>query len=195
MDQQLHLTADFTALLIRADGTSRNITLASQKPWVRKWEMWRKWLPHVTLAAFILWAAAHPHLASQEPGPALGLVTTAGANYLESDFLSTSSARINAFTWQDCGIGTTAMAIGDTALQSPSGLSRVSGTQTTPVAGQYRNAAAFNFTSVQAITEWGLFSVASGGTLWDRRTFAPINVNSGDSIVFTYTLTVPAGGS
>jgi hypothetical protein len=55
--------------------------------------------------------------------------------------------------------------------------------------------ATFNFTSTLAITEWGLFSASTSGTLWDRRTFSAINVANGDSIQFTYTLTVPAGGS
>jgi hypothetical protein len=182
MEQQLITRAELAAVVTRKDGSAREIALGGQqKHWEREWERWRKWLPHLSLAAFAVWAAANPHLA--------------GVNYLAADFLAASSARINAFNWQDCGTGTTAMAIGDTALQTPSGLSRVSGTQSTPTAGQYRTVATFNFTSTLAITEWGLFSASTSGTLWDRRTFAAINVANGDSIQFTYTLTVPAGGS
>jgi hypothetical protein len=196
MEQQLITRAELAAVVTRADGSAREIALGGQKKhWEREWERWRQWLPHLSLAAFAVWAAANPELAGQDPGALFGLVTTAGANYLAADFLSGSSARINAFNWQDCGTGTTAMAIGDTALQTPSGLSRVSGTQSTPTSGQYRTVATFNFTSTLAITEWGLFSASTSGTLWDRRTFSAINVANGDSIQFTYTLTVPAGGS
>jgi hypothetical protein len=196
MEQQLITRAELAAVVTRADGSAREIALGGQKKhWEREWERWQKWLPHLSLAAFAVWAAANPELAGQDPGMLFGLVTTAGANYLAADFLSASSARINAFNFQDCGTGTTAMAIGDTALQTPSGLSRVSGTQSTPTAGQYRTVATFNFTSTLAITEWGLFSASTSGTLWDRRTFSAINVANGDSIQFTYTLTVPAGGS
>jgi len=130
MEQQLITRAELAAVVIRADGSARAIALGGQKKhWEREWERWRQWLPHLSLAAFALWAAANPELAGQDPGVLFGLVTTAGANYLAADFLSGSSARINAFNFQDCGTGTTAMAIGDTALQTPSGLSRVSGTQ------------------------------------------------------------------
>jgi hypothetical protein len=196
MEQQLITRAELAAVVTRKDGSAREIALGGQqKHWEREWERWRKWLPHLSLAAFAVWAAANPDLAGQDPGMLFGLVTTAGANYLAADFLAASSARINAFNYQDCGTGTTAMAIGDTALQTPSGLSRVSGTQSTPTSGQYRTVATFAFTSTLAITEWGLFSASTSGTLWDRRTFAAINVANGDSIQFTYTLTVPAGGS
>jgi hypothetical protein len=50
------------------------------------------------------------------------------------------------------------------------------------------------FSSTLSIGEFGLFSAATAGTLWDRRLVAPtIGVNDGDSIQFTYTLTVNAG--
>jgi hypothetical protein len=100
---------------------------------------------------------------------------------------------------------------GDTALVTAAGTARVSGTQSNPSANQYKSIATISFTSSLSIVEWGLFSASSSGTLWDRRWFntsgAPattatgsltasaIGVNSGDSIQFTYTLTINAGGS
>lgn len=100
---------------------------------------------------------------------------------------------------------------GDTVLVADSGVARVAGTQTNPTAPQYRSVATMSFTTSLAITEWGLFSASSSGTLWDRRWFntaqapqvtasaalvsAPINVQNGDSIQFTYTLTINAGGT
>lgn len=64
-----------------------------------------------------------------------------------------------------------------------------------------------NTTSVLTVPAWykvadGTAGSTPGGTeafsikpvLWDRRQFAAINVNNGDSIQFTYTLTVNSGG-
>jgi hypothetical protein len=127
--------------------------------------------------------------------PMTALVTTAGVNYLAADFLSSSSNRINAFQWSDCGTGTTAATISQTALVSPAGTARVSGAGTNPVAGTYQSVATIAFTGSLAITEYGLFSAASNGTMWDRRVFSAINVNNGDSIQFTYSVIMNAGGS
>ena len=127
--------------------------------------------------------------------PMTALVTTAGINYLAADFLSSSSNRINAFQYSDCGTGTTAAAIGQTALVTPAGTARVSGTGTNPVAGTYQSVATIAFTTSLAITEYGLFSASSSGTMWDRRVFTAINVNNGDSIAFTYSVIMNAGGS
>ena len=48
------------------------------------------------------------------------------------------------------------------------------------------------FDNTAAITAWGLLSQAAtgGGTLFDRQVFSAINVASGDSIQFTYDLTI-----
>ena len=127
--------------------------------------------------------------------PHLALVTTAGVNYLALDFISGGSAHISAFSYVDCGTGTTAASVSDTALQTAAGTSRVSGTQSTPSSGQYRVVATIPFTSTLAITEMGIFSAATVGTLFDRRVFSAINVSSGDSISFQYTISVTAGGS
>jgi hypothetical protein len=123
-----------------------------------------------------------------------GLVTTAGVNFMATDFFD-GSTDISTFDFHHTGIGTTAAAIGDTTLENVTGVpARVSGTPSNPSANQYRSVATVSYTSSLAITEWGLFSASSGGTLWDRRVFSPINVVSGDSIQFTYTLTINAGG-
>jgi hypothetical protein len=126
----------------------------------------------------------------------LGLVTNAGAYYLATDFAAgQASPHISAMNYHDCGTGTTAAAVGDTTLQTPAGTARVAGTRSNPSNGVYRSVATIGFSSNLAITEWGLFSAASSGTMWDHRVFAPINVSSGDSIQFTYSLTIPSGGS
>ncbi|HYD52603.1 MAG TPA: hypothetical protein VEA99_08250 [Gemmatimonadaceae bacterium] len=94
----------------------------------------------------------------------------------------------------DCGTGTTAEAAADSALVTPFGGARVAGTQSEPAANQYRSTATISFSGSFAITEHGIFSAASAGTLFDRSVFAAVNVASGESIQFQYTLTFTAGG-
>jgi hypothetical protein len=124
-----------------------------------------------------------------------GLVTTAGVVYLAADFAAGASD-INAMNYHAVGIGASAAVIGDTALGNVTGApARVAGAQTTPGATNiYQSVATVSFVSTLAITEWGLFSASSAGTLWDRKVFTAINVVSGDSIQFTYQLTCTAGG-
>ncbi len=121
------------------------------------------------------------------------VVTTAGVNYLASD-MNDGASDINAFDYHDSGTGVVAEAVGDTGLGTPAGPARVAGTPSNPTANQYRSVATISYTSTLAITEHGLFSAATAGTLWDRTVFAAVNVVSGESIQFTYTLTINAGG-
>lgn len=125
-----------------------------------------------------------------------GLVTTAGVAFMANDFanITPGTNDITAFNYHDSGTGTTAAAIGDTGLQTAAGPARVAGTQTSPASGQYRTVGTISYTSTLAITEWGLFSASTSGTLWDRKVFTAINVVNGDSIQFTYTLTINSGG-
>lgn len=121
------------------------------------------------------------------------VVTTAGVNYLASD-MNDGASDINAFDWHDSGTGVVAEAVGDTGLGTPAGPARVSGTASNPTANQYRSVATISYTATLAITEHGLFSASTAGTLWDRTVFAAVNVVNGESIQFTYTLTINAGG-
>lgn len=127
----------------------------------------------------------------------IGLVTNAGVAYMATDFASGGvSPRISAFNFHDSGTGTNAPAVTDTGLQTPTGGARVAGTQSTPGSTNvYRTVATISYTSTLSITEWGVFSASSSGTLWDRRTFTAIGVNNGDAIQFTYSLTIPSGGT
>lgn len=120
------------------------------------------------------------------------LVTDAGVGFLVDAFQNLTE--IENFNFHDCGTGVGAEAVGNTTLGTPFGGSRVSGTQTEPAANQYRTTATIPFTGTLAITEHGLFSASSSGTLWDRSVFSAINVVNGDSIQFQYTLTVNSGG-
>ena len=164
----------------------------NSKPfWNRLYLEVRDHMPLIFGAAALASAFYGGHLAAGQ----LALVTTAGINLLAADFVSGAGTHISAFTYVDFGTGVSAAAIGDTALGTPAGTARVSGTQSTPSAGQYRVVGTVSFTSSLAITEFGLFSASTVGTLWDRRVFAALNVSNGDSITATYTLTTTAGGS
>lgn len=121
------------------------------------------------------------------------VVTDAGVSALCTDWPD-GSADITNFNFHDCGTGTTAEATGDTALVTPYGGSRGTGTKTKPLANKLQSVATINFTSTLAITEHGLFSATSAGTLWDRSVFSAINVNNGDSIQFIYICTINSGG-
>lgn len=122
------------------------------------------------------------------------VVTTAYVTALATYQFDASGPNPTAYDHHDVGTGTNAEASGDTALQTPYGGSRATGTPTNPGAGQYRTAGTINFSGTFAITEHGVFSAASSGTLLDRSVFSAVNVASGDSLLATYTLTYSAGG-
>lgn len=110
------------------------------------------------------------------------------------DNLQAAAASFQAYDFHDSGTGSTAEASGDTALVTPVGIARVSGTASEPATNQYRSVATISYTGTAALREHGLFNASSAGTLMDRTVFAAINVENGDSVQFTYTLTVTAGG-
>ena len=129
------------------------------------------------------------------------VVTTAFVNYLRDDLANAAGAAdVSTFRFHGCGTGAVAEAIGDTALgaESTTALNpdstRAVGTQVNSVAKTYSSVGTLTFDAVAAITEHGLFSAATVGVLMDRSVFAAVNVASGDSIQFTYTLTIADGG-
>lgn len=129
------------------------------------------------------------------------VVTTAGVNYMRDDFAAgAGGADISLFKYHACGTGTTAEAITDTALvtECTTALNpdstRGVGTQVNSVSKTYTTVATLTFDAAAAVTEHGLFSAASAGTLWDRSVFAAVNVASGESIQFSYSLTINDNG-
>jgi hypothetical protein len=120
-------------------------------------------------------------------------VTTAFVNFV-TDQLQTETSVFGDFKYHDGGVGTTAENITDTGIETTDGESRATGTQTESAANAYRSVGTISYTSTKAVTEHGLFNDVSAGTLMDRTVFTAINVVSGDSVQFTYTLTISAGG-
>ena len=121
------------------------------------------------------------------------VITTAFVNFLV-DQLQTETSEWGDFKYHDSGVGTTAAAVGDTDIETTDGESRATGTQAENGANVYQSVGTISYTTTKAITEHGLFSKATGTTLLDRHVFSAINVVNGDSIQFTYELTVNSGG-
>lgn len=134
-----------------------------------------------------------------------GLVTIGGVNLLVSDAVTGGIATLANFKWHDSGTGTAAATDGDTGIQTAiaaTAPARVSGTLSSTQTATTGNHAAkmLNTATIVyntsgptypiAVTEWGLFSASTAGTMWDRKVFAAVNVNNGDSITFNYTLTI-----
>lgn len=129
------------------------------------------------------------------------LVTTAGVNFLVDALQGLVEPEILKF--HGIGTGTTAEAIGDTALVTE--LTTQYTTDNTRATGSLAEGASANIfrtvgtnqvDAAVAITEHGIFSQAAapGGTLLDRSVFAVINLAINDSLQSTYDLTIAAGG-
>lgn len=119
------------------------------------------------------------------------VVTDAGVAYLVDAMQGTVEPE--NLRWHASGTGVTAEAASQTALVTETG-SRVSGTLAEGASANiFRTVATVSYTSTLAITEHGIFSASTVGTLLDRSVFSAINVINGDSIQFTYELTFPAG--
>lgn len=120
-------------------------------------------------------------------------VTTAFVNYLVDSLQNSTTAPLDVFKYHDMGTGISAESNTDTALQTPWGGSRVAGTQVEGASANiFKTVATLAAGGTFAITEHGVFSAATSGTLMDRSVFSAINVVDGDSIQFTYELTANA---
>jgi predicted methyltransferase len=119
-------------------------------------------------------------------------ITTAFRDRMVASLQNSTTSPMDVFKYHACGTGTTAEANTQTALVTEVG-SRVSGTQTTDGnAYVYRTVATITPGGVYAITEHGVLSASTAGTLMDRSVFAAINVEATDSIAFTYDATFNA---
>src|SRR5206468_11060454 len=120
------------------------------------------------------------------------LHTTAGKNYLASSLDNPFEPEL--FKYHGAGTGTTAAAAGDTALQTEC-TTALNPDSTRAVGSQahstntYTTVGTLTFDAAASVTEWGLLSATSAGTLLDRQVFTSVGVAIGDSIQFTYTFT------
>lgn len=109
------------------------------------------------------------------------LITTAGINSLTTYIDST-------YTHVAFGTGTTSPTRADTALETE--VDRVAGTvtiTTTSLTNDTVNfVAEFAITGTHAITEAGIFSADTGGTMLARQTFDVITLVAGDTLVLDW---------
>lgn len=134
----------------------------------------------------------------------LRVVTTAGVNKIVACLNTSDASTATTFKYHGFGTGTTAEASGDTALvtelttEYATNSTRPTGSQTTGGSSNiYRTVGTLTPDSggTLAITEHGVFSASSSGTLLDRSKFSAVNLDStaGDSLQVTYDATFPAG--
>lgn len=117
------------------------------------------------------------------------IVTTAGKEFLAS-FLYSAAVAASTFTCRYVGVGTdaTPAAAAQTALVTE--LARVSAVVSTATA-IYRCVATFpSGTGTGALTEFGLFSSSSAGTMFSRRVESVINKGANDELQATVEITV-----
>lgn len=125
------------------------------------------------------------------------LVTTGGKGIISGQVNGVTTAPVTAIA---IGIGTTAAAAGDTALESESttnGAQRGAATctrQTTTTTNDTSQwVKTFTFTGSFAITEEGLFdNNTSGGNMLARQVFSAIDVVSGDTLQITHKVAFAA---
>lgn len=118
------------------------------------------------------------------------LIVTVGKNYLAA-WLAAASQAGEFMTHIGLGTGNTAPTAGDTTLQtefSGGGYARVNGTLSSST-NTWNNTAVFapgNGTG--AITEAGLFSASTSGTMFARQTFSVYNKAAGDTLTVSWSV-------
>lgn len=119
----------------------------------------------------------------------LQTITTVGKQWV-ADVLQEVDAATDALKWHKSGTGTTAAVVGNTNLAT--GIySRTSGSQTEGASANiYRSVGTINYTGTRSITEWGIFTTSTGGSMVSRKTFTAKSVVNGHSIQFTWDLTI-----
>lgn len=113
------------------------------------------------------------------------VLTNAGRDFL-TDVLDGTTAVPTHYIGSGTGAGTA--AVGDTTLFTEVSEARVSATKSQPVSTTNRFVATQSFTGSKTVTNAGLLTASSGGTLVIHGDFTGIVVASGDAIQFTIDL-------
>jgi hypothetical protein len=122
------------------------------------------------------------------------VVTTAGVIKIVALMNASDASTGASFKYHAMGTTNTAESSADTALAAEVE-TRATGSQTTGGSTNvYRSVGTITATAGRSVVEHGILSASSTGTLLDRSVFSTITLANGDSIQFTYDLTIPAGG-
>lgn len=120
--------------------------------------------------------------------------THVGKAYVTDLLNGGTPAQMEYIGW---GAGTTTAAESQTALVTPSAEARATGTTTRVTTSQtndtYQVVATLTSESTQNIAEAGLFNATTAGTMLIRADHAPIPLEDGDSIQYTFQLVVSQG--
>jgi hypothetical protein len=119
------------------------------------------------------------------------LVVTVGKTYLAT-WLAAASQAGKFMSYMGLGTGSTAAASGDTALtteMSGGGYARQIGVLSNST-NVWTNTATFSpGVGTGAITEAGLFSAVTTGTMFAHQVFSAYNKQAGDTLIFTWSVT------
>jgi len=116
------------------------------------------------------------------------VIVTVGKNFMAA-WLAAASQATPFMNYIGLGTGTTAASASDTTLETPIGV-RVAGTISSST-NTWTNQTTFApGVSTGAITEAGIFSALTSGTMMARQTFPVQNKLAGDTIVFTWNITI-----
>lgn len=117
------------------------------------------------------------------------VITDNGKEYLASWLHSAATSAVNTLRYIAIGTGSTAEASSDTALGTE--IARVAGTASYTSGAIYSVVATFPAgTGTGAITEYGLISSSTGGTLFSRDTESVINKGVSDVLTVTTQVTL-----
>lgn len=117
------------------------------------------------------------------------VVTTAGKGYIAARMKDSGTP--NQMSHMAIGTGSTAAAVGDTALGTEAARVTVATAGGTVSGNEVEYTATFGAgTGTGAITEAGILNAASGGTLLCRTVFSVINKGANDTLGITWTVTI-----
>ena len=113
--------------------------------------------------------------------------TTAAEEFLVDILDGTTAVPTNWYMAWGTGAGTAAK--GDTTLFTEASESRVITTDTQPTASQNRHVATITADGTKTITNGGVLSASTAGTLWVHFDHAGVGVDASDAIEYTVTVT------
>ena len=115
------------------------------------------------------------------------IYTQAGEEFTADLFDGTTTAPANHYIGWGTGAGTAAK--GDTTLFTEASEARVVATRSQPAADQNRFVGTITADGTKTITNAGVLTASSGGTLLLKSDFTGVALNASDSIQFTFDLT------
>lgn len=116
------------------------------------------------------------------------LVVTSGLNFISARM---NDAALAVMSHMAVGTGTTAAALGDTALGTESARVALTSAVVTDNAIAYTATFGMNTpASLTALTEAAIFNASSGGTMLCRTVFPQVNKDVNDTLTIIWTVTI-----